>query len=53
MTAESVAEVLIRLARQHRRVEVVDQDGDDWTGCLCGEPDDRCAVLALIEETAE
>jgi fructose-1,6-bisphosphatase/sedoheptulose 1,7-bisphosphatase-like protein len=40
---------LVEAARsQHRRVENVTQDGDDWTGCVCGEADDGCAVLAAL-----
>jgi hypothetical protein len=37
---------------QHRYIETVNSDGDDWYGCICGERGDDCSVLSFLGRSA-
>jgi len=52
-TVREQREVIEAARAEHRRVETVNADGDDWEGCICGEAWDNCKTsLALSEYDA-
>lgn len=52
IVARNLAPELLAVAedasREHYWVETVNQDGDDWLGCLCGESG-GCATLHALD----